>query len=215
MRRTGDRGDAPPPGRLSGSDTTDCRAPGPTSCAASGRSAAGASTTDGRICQSTATSSAASRAAARVSATTNATGSPTWRTRSDRQCEARRHDHRCDARHRHGARQRAEIGKIGGGEHADHAWRCARRRGIDAFDRGMGVRRTHDLHPGLAGNVDIVDVAAAPGQEARVLQPAQRLAAERHAMPAPLARRAPAGPASAPVASPSRYTGTPETIVAT
>ena len=52
--------------------------------------------------------------------------------------------------------------------------------GIDASDGGVRVRRTHDLHPGLAGYVDVLDVLPASGQEARVFKSRERLTAEGH-----------------------------------
>ena len=89
------------------------------------------------------------------------------------QREARRNDHRRQAGYRHGAGQRAEPGKIGGGEDAEHAGNRARGFGVDALDRRVRVRRADHLHPALAGDVDILDVVAAPGQEARIFKARQ------------------------------------------
>ena len=85
------------------------------------------------------------------------------------QCAARRHDHRRQARHRDGARQRTEVAEIGGGEHAQHAGDLKRCRGIDVLECRVRMRRAHDLHPGLARDVDVLDVLPAPGQEASIL----------------------------------------------
>ena len=52
-------------------------------------------------------------------------------------------------------------------------------------DRRVRVRRAHHLHPGLAGRVDVLDEVAAPGQEARVFQPAKRLSPEGAAITQP------------------------------
>ena len=48
--------------------------------------------------------------------------------------------------------------------------------GVDALDARMGVRRHHHDAVALARQGDIVDIAAAPGDEALVLDPADRLA---------------------------------------
>ena len=93
---------------------------------------------------------------------------------------ARRHDHRCDASHRHCARQRTEIRQVRRSEYSENPGHCACRRSVDASDRGVRVWRTHDLHPRLTWKVDILDEAPASGQEARVLQPTERLADEGH-----------------------------------
>jgi hypothetical protein len=53
-----------------------------------------------------------------------------------------------------------------------HARHGARRRRVDSLDRGMRVRRAHDMHPGLAWDVDVPNEPRASGQEARVLQAA-------------------------------------------
>ena len=97
-----------------------------------------------------------------------------------RQCKTRRHDHRRDTCDGDRARQRAELGEIGGGEHAQYAGNAACGGGIDASDGGVRMRRTHDLHPGLAGYVDVLDVLPASGQEARVFKSRERLTAEGH-----------------------------------
>ena len=60
---------------------------------------------------------------------------------------------------------------VGAGEHGEHAVRGLGLRGVDALDAGVGVRR-HDEHAvALARQVDVVDIAAAAGDEARVLDP--------------------------------------------
>jgi hypothetical protein len=57
-------------------------------------------------------------------------------------------------------------------EHPGHRACC---RGIDRAHPGMRVRRSHHDRVGLAGQVDIVAVAALPGQEALILAPPYRL----------------------------------------
>ena len=77
-------------------------------------------------------------------------------------------------RHR---RQRAE--RVGGiilaGQHGVDAGHLPRRAGVDATDIGMGVRRAHDRGMELIGELEIVEIAAAPTQQARVLAPQHRL----------------------------------------
>ena len=89
------------------------------------------------------------------------------------QRETRRHDHRRQARHRDGARQRTEVAEVGGGEDAQHAGNLKRRGGVDMLECCVRVRRPHDLHPGLAGDIDVLDVLPAPGQEASILEARQ------------------------------------------
>ena len=78
---------------------------------------------------------------------------------------------------RHHRHQAAELvgGDVGAGQHGEHARRRLRLGGVGARDPGMRVRRHHHNAVGLEGQVDIVDIAAAPGDEARILQPAYRL----------------------------------------
>jgi hypothetical protein len=51
-----------------------------------------------------------------------------------------------------------------------------RRARLDAGDIGMGMRRAQDRRMQLIGKLEIVEKAAAPAQQARVLAPQHRLA---------------------------------------
>ena len=77
-------------------------------------------------------------------------------------------------RHR---RHRAEpVGLvILAGQHRVHARHLQCRAGVDALDVGMGVRRAHDRGVKLVGELEIVVVAPASHQQARVLAPPHRL----------------------------------------
>ena len=55
---------------------------------------------------------------------------------------------------------------------ARHLQRHAR---VDAGDVGMGMRRAHDSRMKLIGQLEIVEEAALPPQQARVLAPQHRL----------------------------------------
>src|SRR5215468_10078569 len=50
-----------------------------------------------------------------------------------------------------------------------------RRARVDAGDIGMGVRRAHDSRMKLIGEFEVVEKAAVPPQQARVLAPQYRL----------------------------------------
>ena len=50
-----------------------------------------------------------------------------------------------------------------------------RRARVDAVDVGMGMRRAHDSGMELIGEFEIVEKAALPPQQARVLAPQHRL----------------------------------------
>ena len=52
-----------------------------------------------------------------------------------------------------------------------HAGQRERRRGIDAPDRCMGMRAAHERRLQQAGHVNVVDEAAAAGEQCMVLQP--------------------------------------------
>lgn len=62
------------------------------------------------------------------------------------------------------------------GQHGQHARRGGRRLCVEAGDAGMGVWRAQDMAIGLAGQVDIVGIAPAAGQEAAVFLAADGLA---------------------------------------
>ena len=113
-----------------------------------------------------------------VSATTKATRSPTARTLSAFEDRAQRAE-AFRAAHvlGHRRRQAAElVGRdIGAGEHGEHAGRGLGLGGIDALDAGMGVRRHDHDAVALLRQVDVVDIAAAAGDETRVLDPGHGL----------------------------------------
>ena len=60
---------------------------------------------------------------------------------------------------------------VGAGQDRQHAVGGRRLCGIDAFDAGMGVRRHHHDAVALVRQIDIVDIAAAPGDETGILDP--------------------------------------------
>ena len=66
-------------------------------------------------------------------------------------------------------------GIIRAGEHGMDAGHLSRRARIDAADVGMRVRRTHDGRIKLIGEFQIVEIAAEPAQQARILAPQHRL----------------------------------------
>ena len=74
-------------------------------------------------------------------------------------------------------RQRVEtVGLyILGRQHRQHPGHRARLRRIDAAHPGMRVRRAHHDRIGLARQIDIVAIAAAPGQQAQIFAPPDRL----------------------------------------
>ena len=59
--------------------------------------------------------------------------------------------------------------EVGAGDHGQDAGDLQRLRRVDAQDLGMGVRAADDVHPELAGQVEVVDVLALAADEARVL----------------------------------------------
>jgi len=74
-------------------------------------------------------------------------------------------------------RQRVEtVGLyILGRQHRQHPGHRARLRRIGAAHPGMRVRRAHHDRIGLARQIDIVAIAAAPGQQAQIFAPPDRL----------------------------------------
>ena len=54
----------------------------------------------------------------------------------------------------------------------------SRGRGVDALDAGVGVRAAHEGHVGHAVELDVVDVGALAGDQARVLAAFDGLADE-------------------------------------
>ena len=100
---------------------------------------------------------------------------------ADRQRRARRDDHRRQCRHLRCTGQRPEVADVVRGEHAQHAADRAGRVGIDMPDQRMRVRRSNDMRPCLAWQVDVFDEASLAGQEAMVLEARRGLADEHHA----------------------------------
>ena len=97
----------------------------------------------------------------------------------ERNRQPRRQKHRAAAaplvgRHR---RQRAEAIAVIvlPGEHGMDARHLARRARVDAGDLGMGMRRAQDSRMKLIGELEVVEKAAVPPQQARVLAPQHRL----------------------------------------
>jgi len=108
-----------------------------------------------------------------------------------RQGPARRHDHWRDCRHLGDARQGADAVRleIGRGENAPHPRHRPRSRGIDAVYRGVSVRRAQHNPVQLIGHVDVIDIAAAPGEKPLVFEAAQRAPDMRLGHPAAPAER--------------------------
>src|SRR5262249_40903236 len=65
-------------------------------------------------------------------------------------------------------------GKLGAGEHGEHAGRGRRFRGIDLLEPRVGVRRAHEISVGLSRPADVVGVMAFAGDETLVLLAAHR-----------------------------------------
>ena len=61
--------------------------------------------------------------------------------------------------------------EVGGGEHRVHAGQRQRRRGVDAVDPGARERAAHEAGVQHARPGDVVDEAAAAGQQPGVLDP--------------------------------------------
>jgi hypothetical protein len=65
---------------------------------------------------------------------------------------------------------------IGSRQHDENAGRRLGRRRVDALDARMSVRRHDQNAVALERHVDVVDIAAAAGDEAGILEPGNRLA---------------------------------------
>jgi uncharacterized membrane protein len=72
-----------------------------------------------------------------------------------------------------------ELGQLRAREDRDHALDGARGPRVDARDVGVRVRAAHDREVEEAGETEIVEIAAAAGDEAPVLLALERLADER------------------------------------
>jgi hypothetical protein len=59
-------------------------------------------------------------------------------------------------------------GEIVAGQHGQHAGLGQRRRRVDSLDRGVRVRRTHEIGVGLSRDIDVVGVAALAGDIANI-----------------------------------------------
>ena len=97
----------------------------------------------------------------------------------------------------HRARVRVEVGRR---EHRDHAVERAGRVDVDAHDAARARRRcARTLQCSMPGQHDVVDVAAVPGEQARVLAALHRLADEpARGRRASCRTAAPAPPRAAP-----------------
>ena len=128
--------------------------------------------------------------------------------------DARRVDVVLDARHaagRPGHGQRV-VGDVGAGEDGDHAGHGACRRRVDGPDVGVGVRAAQDRQVGHARHLDVVEVAALAGDEARVLDPldggAEDVGGHRARLPSQDARPAASAVPSRVVRAASRMAAT-------
>ena len=75
---------------------------------------------------------------------------------------------------RHQASDLVGLG-VGAGEHGENPRSRLGRRRIDSLDTRVGVRRHHQHAVALQRHVDVVDIAAAAGDEAGILEPGNRL----------------------------------------
>ena len=65
----------------------------------------------------------------------------------------------------------AEARGVGSGEDGQHARGLTRGVALDRNDGRVGVRAAHEGHVGHPRQREVVDVAAAPGEETRVVRP--------------------------------------------
>ena len=145
------------------------------SCGAPGAMAFSASTTAGSGSQSTRIASIASIACSSVSAITAATPSPVHFTLSVASTRGVLTLFRMPGRAagRPGHRQRV-VRDVGAGEDGDDARHRLRRGRVDRADVRVRVGAPQDRHAGHARQLDVVEVAALAGDEARVLDPLDR-----------------------------------------
>ncbi len=66
------------------------------------------------------------------------------------------------------------VGKLGAGQHGDHARHGGCRFGVDRFYRGVRMRRANEIGESLAGPADVVGVMALAGDEALIFLAAHR-----------------------------------------
>jgi len=68
------------------------------------------------------------------------------------------------------ADQAADLvgGKVVAGEHGDHAGHASRLRRVELGDLGVRMRRAQEIRVSLAGAVQVVDVLALAGDEAKI-----------------------------------------------
>src|SRR5262249_36297769 len=130
-------------------------------------------TTAGSGSYATATSSAASMAAVGGVAMTAATAPPTWRTRSRARAPRGRPPLRPPAAGRMAPSGRPRpppaAPQAGAGEDGHHARDGRGPARVDGGEPGVGVRRAHQGAVEGARHDEVVDEAAAPGQEPGVL----------------------------------------------
>ena len=70
--------------------------------------------------------------------------------------------------------ERAHVGEVTPRQHRGHARHGARRLRVHAHDARMGVRAPHERGVEQAGRTEVVEVAAASGEETRVLHALDR-----------------------------------------
>jgi hypothetical protein len=87
-----------------------------------------------------------------------------------------------------GDRADAVARQVGGGVDREHAGGGGGLRSVEATDPGMGMRRAHHVEIDLAGQVDVVGVAAMAGDETVIFKAPDRLAHSKlsHATALPL-----------------------------
>ena len=87
----------------------------------------------------------------------------------ERQLRARGPDRRIGHQHRNLAGRHARR-QIIRREHRVHAGHGERRRNVDGANLGMGMRSAHEACVQCAGYLDIIDEAAAPGEQRRIFE---------------------------------------------
>ena len=76
----------------------------------------------------------------------------------------------------HADPRRDHLGQFGAGNHRDNAGRLFRRRRLDGFDAGMGMRRAHEGGVHHTRQHDVADILAAPLGQPRQIGPRHRAA---------------------------------------
>ena len=68
------------------------------------------------------------------------------------------------------------LGNVGAGQNLNHARQCRRGGDIDRLDAGVGARAAQHRRVQHVGKVDVVDIAALPCQQSRILDALNALA---------------------------------------